>query len=69
MTSAARKWQVGKADKGLCQGCGGKLNHYKLFCDKCSLKVRARKRRYAGCDPWKAGGRGRPPIIHETQEK
>lgn len=51
-------------DAGLCPGCSKvKDGPYKWFCIACSVAGRLRNRKTAGTQPWRPGGRGRPPLV------
>jgi len=47
----------------LCVICAGKLDHYKLLCDSCSLERRVRIRNARGDKPHLPGSPGRKPFI------
>jgi len=56
-------YQEAHRKAGLCILCSAKRDRASR--DKCAkhhLARRAGNRRRMGCDPWKPGGRGRPPF-------
>jgi len=61
--SRQRKFQKQRLAAGLCYQCGDPREHYTERCDACQAKVNARQRRDNGWNPWKPGGRGRPPKV------
>ncbi|MHA1962339.1 MAG: hypothetical protein ACW99U_19215 [Candidatus Thorarchaeota archaeon] len=56
-------WAQKKKEEGLCISCGKPLGKYKVRCDSCALKKRARDRARQDRSAWRKGKRGRPPII------
>jgi hypothetical protein len=45
---------------GFCRNCGKPRNHYKVYCDDCSVRTREASRLRTGCRPRVKGGGGRP---------
>jgi hypothetical protein len=60
--SRQRKWQKKQLDSGNCMICGDPRTLYATHCDACNEKVMAYQRSKTGFQPWKPGGRGRPPL-------
>lgn len=60
--SRQRRWQIIKQRAGLCVRCGGARECKSPECVGCREKDAARMRRRAGHQPWRPGGRGRPPF-------
>ncbi|MCC6833047.1 MAG: hypothetical protein IT200_17070 [Thermoleophilia bacterium] len=57
---------------GLCVHCGAaRCPGSTVFCERHLLenrvKSRLRNRRLQGCQPWRPGGRGRPPLGREGE--
>ncbi len=50
-------------ERGLCQRCGEKRNHYARLCDKCQVEGRIAARKRLGFNPWKPGTRGPIPRV------
>lgn len=61
--SRQRQWQNKRLAAGCCVRCGAARNLYAQRCDACQRKETERARAKTGFKPWKAGGRGRKPII------
>lgn len=60
--SRQRKWQLKKAEAGLCIQCGKPRGcDSKALCIDCRDKRRKYLRAARGLNAWKKGGRGRPP--------
>jgi hypothetical protein len=58
-----RRWQLKKQAEGNCMTCGKPRNLYAERCDTCHAVERLRTRAACGHQPWREGGRGRPPLI------
>jgi hypothetical protein len=54
--------------KGLCrQSCGRPLETPSGLCGECAMKIRLSQRDRLGCNPWRPGGRGRPPKDRKVE--
>lgn len=47
---------------GLCPRCGRNPAALGVLCSSCGSKRLAYRRGYDGCQPWRPGGPGRPPL-------
>lgn len=65
--SRQRAYQLRRIADGLCAQCGKRPLFSSYACKKCQVAMRKAKRNAKGCKPWKAGGRGRPPIEEEEE--
>lgn len=63
INSDQRAWQLMKQELGLCVICGREplAKGSKSRCKGCRERDRVRIRAKKGLNPWKKGGRGRPP--------
>lgn len=60
--SRQSEWQKKQNRMGRCQRCGDWLGVSSVHCDVCLMKHRVKSRKKAGCEAWKPGKRGRPPL-------
>ena len=69
--SRSTEWGRAQLAKGNCWVCGKPRTGHNRFCDHHAKLHRAydrkRKRKIGNFNPWKPGGRGRPPIEKEVQ--
>jgi hypothetical protein len=62
-----RKWQLRQKRDGKCVLCGKPRNLYWEKCDDCQERFRVWNRERNGFQPWRPGGRGRPPVCHSIK--
>lgn len=60
------KWLQSRLDAGLCVRCGAQSSPARL-CLKHRRADKLRKRRETHSKPWRAGKRGRPPLMQTEQ--
>ena len=60
------KWQQKQIAAGNCRQCGQRRDGpYTTTCKKCAKRSREHNRLWFGGEPWKPGGKGRPPLERE----
>ncbi len=58
LLSRQRLKQIELLKDGKCPICWKPLSHYTSLCDECTVKVRKRRRRIAGFNPYAGKGHG-----------
>lgn len=61
--SRQRLWQLLRSAEGRCEICSAPVTHYDTVCDGCAEKRRLHVRSRGGHQPWRPGGKGRPPKV------
>lgn len=61
--SRQQRWQQKRVAEGKCRACGEERDNPDdhLFCSRCRDEKRERDQIDKGSEPWREGGRGRPP--------
>jgi predicted amidophosphoribosyltransferase len=65
ISNASRQylWQLEKLAIGCCVKCGAVRDKYRTYCNRCAMLVRLQSRKWHRSKRWRAGRRGRRPII------
>ena len=60
--SRQRRWQVRQNEAGKCMYCTNQAMDGTTRCEFHAEYIRQYMRKRGGYNPWKEGGRGRPPM-------